>query len=144
MEKVNYPSEEILSTSKLKKKSYDHIILWMLTNNDSCEWSHFEQKPIEIPISTISRHLTKLIDQGLIEKFARGQYKITSKGKKRFHELSHESRRERKLSYPPEIILKRGRNYHHWIIWMLYNNGFCKRSDFACTAYNFGFNDSPG
>jgi len=130
MEKVNYPYEEIINPSKLKRKNYDHIILWMLANNESCEWFHFEQKPLAIPISTISRHLTKLILKGYIEKFNRGQYKITPEGKKKFQELSRERSKERKLSFPPEAILKRGRNYSHWIIWMVYNNGFCKRSDF--------------
>jgi len=130
MEKVNYPSEEIINPSKLKRKNYDHIILWMLANNESCEWSHFEQKPLAIPISTISRHLTKLILKGYIEKFNRGQYKITPEGKKKFQELSRERSMERKLSFPPELILKSGSNYSHWIIWMVYNNGFCKRSDF--------------
>jgi len=130
MEEVNYPSEEIINPSKLKRKNYDHIILWMLANNESCEWSHFEQKPLAIPISTISRHLTKLILKGYIEKFNRGQYKITPEGKKKFQELSRERIKGRKLSFPPELILKRGSNYSHWIIWMVYNNGFCKRSDF--------------
>ncbi|NVM35319.1 MAG: hypothetical protein HWN81_06965 [Candidatus Lokiarchaeota archaeon] len=130
MGKLNYPSNEILSPSKLQRKNYDHIILWMLANNESCEWSNFEQKPIEIPISTLSRHFTKLIFKGFIEKFARGQYKITPKGKKKFNELSKERKKERTLSYPPKIILKSGRNYSHWILWMVYNNGFCKRADF--------------
>ena len=130
MEKVNYPSEEIINPSKLRRKNYDHIILWMLANNESCEWSNFEQKPIEIPISTISRHLTKLILKGHIEKLTRGQYKITPEGIKKFQELSKERSRERTISFPPDAILKRGRNYSHWIIWMVYNNGFCKRSDF--------------
>jgi len=130
MGKVNYPSNEILYPSKLNRKNYDHIILWMLANNESCEWSNFEQKPIEIPISTISRHLTKLILKGFIEKLTRGQYKITLEGKKKFQELSRERVRERKMSFPPDVILKRGRNYAHWIIWMVYNNGFCIRSDF--------------
>ena len=130
MEKVNYPSEEIINPSKLRRKNYDHIILWMLANNESCEWSNFEQKPIEIPISTISRHLTKLILKGFVEKLTRGQYKITPEGIKKFQELSRERVRERKLSFPPDVILKRGRNYAHWIIWMVYNNGFCIRSDF--------------
>ncbi len=131
MEKVNYPSsEEILNPSKLNRKNYDHIILWMLANNESCEWSNFEQKPIEIPISTISRHLTKLILKGYIEKLTRGKYKITPEGIKKFQELSRERSREPTLSFPPDAILKRWRNYSHWIIWMVYNNGFCKRSDF--------------
>ena len=90
MEKVNYPSEEILNPSKLNRKNYDHIILWMLANNESCEWSNFEQKPIEIPISTISRHLTKLILKGFVEKLTRGQYKITLEGKKKFQEFARQ------------------------------------------------------
>ena len=130
MGKLNYPSDEILNPSKLQRKNYDHIILWMLANNESCEWSNFEQKPIEIPISTLSRHFTKLIFKGFIEKFTRGQYKITPEGKKKFNELSKERKKERMLSYPPKIILKSGRNYSHWILWMVYNNGFCKRADF--------------
>ncbi|MFX1438227.1 MAG: hypothetical protein ACFFAA_13715, partial [Promethearchaeota archaeon] len=130
MGKLNYPSEEILKPSKLQRKDYDHIILWMLANNESCEWSNFEQKPIEIPISTLSRHFTKLIVKGYIEKYSRGQYRITPNGKKRFLELSKENKKKRILSYPPEVILKRGWNYSHWILWMVYNNGFCKRSDF--------------
>ncbi|MHA1191482.1 MAG: hypothetical protein ACTSP9_04205 [Promethearchaeota archaeon] len=104
MEKVNYPSEEIINPSK--------------------------QKPIEIPISTLSRHFTKLIFKGFIEKFARGHYRITPKGKKKFNDLSQIGKKERKLSYPPKIILKSGRNYSHWILWMVYNNNYCKRSDF--------------
>lgn len=130
MGKLNYPSDEILNPSKLQRKNYDHIILWMLANNESCEWSNFEQQPIEIPISTLSRHFTKLIFKGFIEKFARGQYRITPKGKKKFNDLSQIGKKERKLSYPPKIILKSGRNYSHWILWMVYNNNYCKRSDF--------------
>ena len=130
MGKLNYPSDEILNPSKLQRKNYDHIILWMLANNESCEWSNFEQQPIEIPISTLSRHFTKLIFKGFIEKFARGQYRITPKGKKKFNDLSKIGKKERKLSYPPKIILKSGRNYSHWVLWMVYNNNYCKRSDF--------------
>jgi len=130
MGQLNYPAEKILNPSKLQRRNYEHIILWMLANNESCEWSDFEQKPIEIPIATLSRHFTKLILKGYIEKFSRGQYRITPEGKKRFLVLSKESKKKRILSYPPEIILKRGRNYSHWILWMVYNNGFCKRSDF--------------
>ena len=130
MGKLNYPSDEILNPAKPQRKNYDHIILWMLSNNESCEWSNFEQKPIEIPISTLSRHFTKLIFKGYIEKYSRGQYRITPEGEKRFNKLSKERKTKRQLSYPPDAILKRGRNYVHWILWMVYNNGFCKRSDF--------------
>ncbi len=129
MGEVNYPSEEILNPSKLQRKDYDHIILWMLANNESCEWSNFEQKPVEIPISTLSRHFTRLILKGYIEKYSRGQYRITPDGEMRFHQLS-KGKTKRILSYPSEVILKRGRNYSDWILWMVYNNGFCKRSIF--------------
>ncbi|MFW9882222.1 MAG: hypothetical protein ACFFG0_54865, partial [Candidatus Thorarchaeota archaeon] len=37
--------------------------------------------------------------------------------------------KERTLSYPPAII-KRRRNYDHWILWMVYNNNYCKWADF--------------
>jgi len=35
----------------------------------------------------------------------------------------------RKLSYPPHAILNR-RNYDHWILWVVYNNNYCKWADF--------------
>ena len=127
---INYPPEKIYSPSKLKKPGYDHIILWMLSNNDICKWADFHQEPIEIPTGTLSRHLDKLKRKGLVENFARGHYRITSEGKKKFHELSSVKKKARKLNYPPKIILKSGRNYDHWILWMVYNNNYCKRSDF--------------
>ncbi len=37
MGEVNYPSEQILNSSKLQRKDYDHIILWILVNNESYE-----------------------------------------------------------------------------------------------------------
>ena len=36
----------------------------------------------------------------------------------------------KKINYPPKVILRSGRNYSHWILWMVYNNNYCKRSDF--------------
>jgi len=36
---------------------------------------------------------------------------------------------DRKLRYPPELILNK-RNYDHTILWMLYNNEYCKWKDF--------------
>ncbi len=127
---INYPPEKIYSPSKLKKPDYDHIILWMLSNNDICKWADFHQKPIEIPTGTLSRHLDKLKRKGFVEKFARAYYRITSEGKKKYHELSSAKKKTRKLSYPPKMILKSGRNYSQWILWMVYNNNYCKRSDF--------------
>ena len=130
MEKINYPSQEILNSQKLIGKNYEQIILWILYNNDGCEWSHFIEKPIEIPIATLSRHLTTLKRKGFVNKISRGHYRITPEGKNRYYELSRYKGKERKLSYPPEIILKSERNYNHWILWMVYNNNFCKKSDF--------------
>lgn len=130
MEKINYPSQEILNPQELTRKNYEQIILWMLYNNDGCEWSNFIEKPLEMSIATLSRHLAVLKREGFINKLSRGHYSITPEGKKRYHELSGYKGKERKISYPPEIILKSGRNYDHWILWMVYNNNFCKRSDF--------------
>ena len=127
---INYPPEKIYRPSKLKKPDYDHIILWMLNNNKTCKWADFRQEPIEIPTGTLSRHLETLKRKGFIENFSRGHYRITSEGKKKFHELSSVEKKTRKPNYPPKIILKSGRNYFHWILWMVYNNNFCKRSDF--------------
>jgi len=130
METLNYPPEKIYSPSKWKKPNYDHIILWLLSNNEMCRWADFCKEPIEIPPGTLSRHLKALIRKGFVEKFTRGQYRITSGGKKEFRELSGAKKKARKLNYPPDVILKSGRNYSHWILWMVYNNNYCKRSDF--------------
>ncbi len=130
MGSINYPPEKIYSPSKLKKPNYDLIILWMLYNNEECKWSDFRQEPIEIPTGTLSRHLEKLKRKDFVENFSRGYYRITSEGKRKFHELSSAKKMARKLNYPPEIILKSGRNYSHWILWMVYNNNYCKRSEF--------------
>ncbi len=127
---INYPPEKIYKPSKLKKPDYDHIILWMLNNNENCKWADFHQEPIEIPTGTLSRHLDTLKRKGFVENFARGYYRITSEGKKKFYELSSGRKKEHKLNYPPKIILKSGRNYYDWILWMVYNNNYCKRSAF--------------
>jgi len=130
MGNINYPPENIYNPSKWKRPNYDHIILWMLNNNKICRWADFCQKPIEIPPGTLSRHLETLKRKELVEKFTRGHYRITSEGKKEFHELSGAKKKVRKLNYPPDVILKSGRYYSHWILWMVYNNKYCKRSDF--------------
>jgi tetratricopeptide (TPR) repeat protein/Mn-dependent DtxR family transcriptional regulator len=130
MGNVNYPPEKIYSPPKWKRPNYDHIILWMLNNNDMCKWADFCQEPIEIPPGTLSRHLEPLKRKRFVEKVSRGHYRITSEGKKEFRELSGPRKKLRKLNYPPDLILKSGRNYSHWILWMVYNNNFCKRSEF--------------
>jgi len=130
MENLNYPPEKLFNPSIQNKPNYDHIILWMLANNDTCKWSNFSEKPIEIPVGTLSRHLDQLKSKGLVQKISRGHYKISIEGKKEFNALSSSKKKKRILNHPPKIILRSGRNYDDWILWMVYNNNFCKRLDF--------------
>lgn len=132
----NYPPKEIFNTSLESKPNYDHIILWMLNNNEICLWSHFTEDPINIPIGTLSRHLNELKYNGFIEKISRGNYKITTEGKKKFYELSKRASNKRILNYPPITLLKEGRIYSDWILWMLYNNNYCIRDDFLKDPLN--------
>ena len=55
--------------------------------------------------------------------------KKAHKGQKRFNEVSSALTKKRKLNYPPDVI-KRRRNYDHWILWMVYNNSYLKWSNF--------------
>ncbi|MFW9939140.1 MAG: tetratricopeptide repeat protein, partial [Candidatus Thorarchaeota archaeon] len=123
---TNYPPKEILDA---ERKNYEHIILWMLSNNEECEWSDFLDDPINISQSTFSNYRNKLINKGFIINEERGKYQITPEGEERFRQLSKSRKIKRKLSYPPKTILKR-RNYYHWILWICYNNNYCKWSDF--------------
>ena len=129
MSSSQYPPEEILKHSLVGRKNYDQIILWMLYNNDECEWSVFLQEPLKIPMSTLSRHLSQLQSEGFVNKISKGIYGITEEGRRRFHEISRAKEKKRKLSFPPETIIKK-KNYSHWILWMVYNNTFCKWVDF--------------
>ncbi len=125
-EGVLYPPGEILNPV-MGKTDYEYVILWMLSNNDVCEWRDFTA---EISDSTLSGNLTKLMNKGYVEKPEKGKYIITTLGRDRFSELVYDRKSgQRKLRYPPEIIT-RIRNYDHWILWMLYNNYSCKWSDF--------------
>jgi len=131
----NYPPKEIVEpASKINKPNFELIILWMLNNNDFCSGANFldikNSKSEEvIPKSTLYEYLGKLQKNGYIIKPAYNKYQITSIGRDRFYELSQAKNKKRKLSYPPEIILRK-RNYDHWILWMLFNNNFCKWADF--------------
>ncbi|MFW9894466.1 MAG: tetratricopeptide repeat protein [Candidatus Thorarchaeota archaeon] len=129
MSKINYPPEEIYNPPVMEKKNFEHIILWMLYNNDECEWANFTEKPLELRLSTLSKYLSLLKGKHYVENISRGHYKITPEGKKRYLDLSSVTEEKRKLSYPP-AILRRRRNYNHWILWMVYNNNHCKWADF--------------
>jgi len=121
----NYPPEEIIKPV-FGKPNYEFIILWILNNNEVCTWANLKE---QVKHSTLSIYLNRLKDRGYIEKSTFNQYKITTKGKDRYYELSEARQKKRKLSYPPKAILRR-RNYDHWILWMVYNNNYCKWSDF--------------
>ncbi|MFX1363640.1 MAG: tetratricopeptide repeat protein [Promethearchaeota archaeon] len=127
-QEINYPPEEILNPSMEVRQNIEHIILWMLRNNEVVEWSDFKDKPVDISQSTLSYYLKSLMLDEYVEKVERGVYKITSKGEERYNKLS-KVKKERKLNYPPKAITNT-RNYDHWILWMVYNNTFCKWSDF--------------
>jgi len=128
-EQINYPPAEILTPAPTRRKNFEHIILWMLSNNEECEWSDFTEDPIGISQSTFSIYKNRLESKGHIENIRRGYYQITAAGRERYYELSRMKSTKRKLNFPPKAILRR-RNYDHWILWMLYNNNYCKWSDF--------------
>jgi len=122
------PPKEVLDPPGTNP-NYEYIILWMLMNNDYCEWRDFTDES-EISESTLSNYINDLMNKEYIDRFKRGHYKITTDGRSYFNEISYDEELGRpKLAYPPKAILKK-RNYDHWILWMLYNNESCKWSDF--------------
>ncbi len=123
-----FPPEGIITPMKINK-NFEHIILWMLSNNDHCSWSDFKSDPVNISQATLSKYLTILINNGFIEKERKGKYKITAEGRKQYANLQVKDMLEKSLNYPPETITNK-RNYDDWILWMLYNNHHCKWSDF--------------
>ena len=121
----NFPPEEILNPL-IGKPNWEYIILWMLSNNNTCSWSELKEK---VNKSTLSIYISRLKRDGHIIKSEFNEYRITSKGREKYYELGQAKRGGRKLSYPPKVILTR-RNYNHWILWMVYNNNYCKWADF--------------
>ena len=128
-EGINYPPSEVQKPLYPNKKNFEHIILWMLKNNDAVEWSHFAEEPIKISQGSLSKYTTKLLNQGYIFRIKRGVYQITPEGEIRYNELSQAKGKKRKLSYPPKTITRK-RNWDHVILWMAYNNNYLKWSDF--------------
>ncbi len=129
VEEINYPPQEVQEPLYPNKKNFEHIILWMLKNNDAVEWAHFAEEPIKISQGSLSKYTTKLLNQGYVLKLKRGVYQITPEGENRYNELSQSKGKKRKLSYPPKTITSK-RNWDHVILWMVYNNNYCKWSDF--------------
>ncbi|MFX0010169.1 MAG: hypothetical protein ACFE9R_07640, partial [Candidatus Hermodarchaeota archaeon] len=127
--KVIYPPSSILDLSSINR-DFEFIILWMLKNNEQCEWSHFLVDPVNISAATLSKYMNILLEKKFVEKVKKGVYKLTSEGEIRFIELQSKQKLDTELSYPPVLISKR-RNYDHTILWMVYNNSICKWSDFT-------------
>ncbi|MFX0139143.1 MAG: hypothetical protein ACFFDN_36210, partial [Candidatus Hodarchaeota archaeon] len=73
--KLKYPPKAIL-----RRRNYDHWILWMLFNNYSLKWSDFKQEPLSINQSSLSNNLKSLIDNGLVSRENK-EYIITPMGK---------------------------------------------------------------
>ncbi|GAG05399.1 unnamed protein product, partial [marine sediment metagenome] len=69
MAAINYPPEGFYKNIKFGKKDFEHIILWMLANNEVCQWSGFKQDPISFKESTLSKYLNMLISKDFVEKF---------------------------------------------------------------------------
>jgi tetratricopeptide (TPR) repeat protein/DNA-binding CsgD family transcriptional regulator len=59
--RLKYPPKVIL-----KRRNYDHWILWMVYNNYSCKWSDFKQEPLSINQSSLSINLNLLLENGYI------------------------------------------------------------------------------
>ena len=129
MSYTNYPPEELYKDFKIRRKDFEHIILWMLANNEHCQWSDFTQDPLNITESTLSKHLTLLKSKNYVIKYKYGHYQISMEGRKRFNEISRAHGKTKKLNYPPGVITRR-RNYEDWILYMVYNNSVCKWSNF--------------
>ena len=125
---TKYPPNGIVAPIA-NKRNYKHIILWMLYNNDQCTWSDFKSDPANITQATLSKYLLSLTEKGLIEKVKKGTYEITPEGRQHYSELQIKDAIKKKLNFPPDVITKT-REYGHWILWMLYNNVYCKWSDF--------------
>ena len=123
---INYPPEEIASPI-FGKPDFELIILWMLNNNENCSWA--DLKKIIKP-STLSLYLKELKEKHFVKHSEYNEYRITSKGSDRFYELAQLKNRKRTVNYPPLQMLRSGRNYEDWILWMAYNNTYLQWSDF--------------
>jgi tetratricopeptide (TPR) repeat protein/DNA-binding HxlR family transcriptional regulator len=143
---LNIPPVEMIDRRITIRRDYEKIILWMLNNNEYCEWRDFIEEPVDIKKSTLSDKLRSLIAKGFVEKDnietnkgSSNVYRITSKGKERFNELSITT--EERYSYPPKKIINQ-RNYDHWILWMTYNNDYCTWSTFTSEDSKVRINQS--
>jgi len=78
VKKLRYPPQVII-----KRRNYDHWILWMLNNNNSARWSDFREKPLAINQSSLSKNLRELIEIGFVVNENK-KYKITTDGRSEY------------------------------------------------------------
>ncbi len=81
---LNYPPKIIT-----RSRNYDHWILWMLYNNESCRWSDFTSNPLNINQSSLSKNIRKLMDEDFI-KNENKEYSITALGKSEYFNVLKE------------------------------------------------------
>ncbi|MFX0106453.1 MAG: hypothetical protein ACFE75_13335, partial [Candidatus Hodarchaeota archaeon] len=79
--RLKYPPKAIL-----RRRNYDHWILWMLYNNYSCKWSDFKQEPLSINQSSLSNNLNMLIENGFITRENK-EYVISPVGKTEYFSI---------------------------------------------------------
>jgi len=75
IKRLSYPPKAIL-----RRRNYDHWVLWMLANNNFCRWSDFSQPPLSINQSSLSKKLNSLLDKEFVRK-EKKEYRITRLGK---------------------------------------------------------------
>jgi tetratricopeptide (TPR) repeat protein len=73
--RLSYPPKAIL-----RRRNYDHWILWMLANNNFCRWPDFSGSPLSINQSSLSKKLNSLQDKEFVRKEEK-EYRITLLGK---------------------------------------------------------------
>ena len=81
---LNYPPKIIT-----RSRNYDHWILWMLYNNESCRWSDFTGDPLNINQSSLSKNIKRLMEEDLI-KNENKEYNITALGKSEYFNVLKE------------------------------------------------------
>jgi predicted transcriptional regulator len=79
--KLRYPPEILLN-----KRNYDHIILWMLSNNEYCKYSDFLDRPLSINHNSLSKNLNLLLKKGLVER-EKTKYRITDQGELQYSKI---------------------------------------------------------
>jgi len=78
---LSYPPDTIL-----RRRNYDHWVLWMVSNNNYCKWSDFSEPPLSINQSSLSKNLNSLLDKEFIRKEEK-EYRITRLGKTEYSNI---------------------------------------------------------